>query len=226
MPSSLLGLWTVLRKRFAVTDPIGMGAVLMRIEKLSAVLFAVIALMFSYSAFAEEEETKHPCHEPVDPECEVTPVTGENPDEDYDQYNECMRYLNDDRMCSGGAVGVNETVRPTAFEQEAPMVNYEESYQHAAFGGCGHFSEAARNAPAATADSAWDLYNACIAVEAMCAAWKIAEGTDGEALFRAGGAASAAAMCSLLRTGPMGARICGTLGREYTDEAMRAVCNM
>ena len=88
----------------------------------------IAVLLFAFYGFAETESTE--CGKDGQ-ECPIEDdvvVTGENPDEDYDQYNECMRYLNDDRMCSGGAVGVNEPVKPTGFEQEAPMINYDDAY--------------------------------------------------------------------------------------------------
>ena len=93
--------------------------------KLLLILATLGLTAFVFAEDAQCGEDGQEC-----PEEEII-VEGERPDDDdvdYDQYNECMRYLNDDRMCSGGAVGVNENVRPTAFEQEAPEVNYNDVY--------------------------------------------------------------------------------------------------
>ena len=89
----------------------------------------LILATFGLTAFVFAEDAQCGEDGQVCPEEEVI-VEGERPEEeeDYDQYHECMRYLNDDRLCSGGAVGVNEPIRPTAFEQEAPEVNYNDVY--------------------------------------------------------------------------------------------------
>lgn len=95
--------------------------------------YLCLLLSLSLLAIQANAEESQQCGEDVECPEEETIVVKGDPDENTDQFHQCMQYLNDARICSGGSVGVNDPAsNPTNSASDncegSGCINYERSY--------------------------------------------------------------------------------------------------